>query len=134
MIYGKGSRGNYPSLSKFAKKLPLFPYVNNERSMLYIKNLCEFVRLMVENGEDGIFHPQNAEYSNTAEVVKLIAAANGKRVRTPKGFAWALRCMSPFTGLVNKAFGSLSYDMEISEYREEYRKYTLEESIKETET
>lgn len=42
MIYGKGSKGNYPTLAKLAKKLPLFPDVNNERSMLYIDNLCEF--------------------------------------------------------------------------------------------
>lgn len=28
MIYGKGSRGNDPLLSHFAKKLPFFPAVN----------------------------------------------------------------------------------------------------------
>ena len=44
MIYGKGSKGNYPQLSKFAQKLPLFPYIKNERSMLYIGNLTEFVK------------------------------------------------------------------------------------------
>lgn len=33
MIYGKGSKGNYPTLAKFAKKLPVFPNVDNERSM-----------------------------------------------------------------------------------------------------
>jgi UDP-glucose 4-epimerase len=38
--------------------------------------------------------------------------------------------MSHVTGLVNKAFGSLSYDMSISEYKENYRIATLEESIK----
>ena len=36
MIYGKGSKGNYPTLAKFAKKLPIFPKVKNERSMLYL--------------------------------------------------------------------------------------------------
>ncbi len=39
MIYGKGSKGNYPILSKFADKLPLFPYVKNKRSVLYVENL-----------------------------------------------------------------------------------------------
>lgn len=43
MIYGKGSKGNYPKLAKLAKKLPIFPNVDNERSMLYIENLCEFL-------------------------------------------------------------------------------------------
>ena len=39
MIYGKGSKGNYPLMSKMAQKLPIFPYVKNRRSMLYIDNL-----------------------------------------------------------------------------------------------
>ncbi len=43
MIYGKGSKGNYPVLAKMAKKLPVFPDIKNERSMLYIENLCEFL-------------------------------------------------------------------------------------------
>ncbi len=134
MIYGKGSKGNYPVLSKFVKKLPIFPYVKNERSMLYIENLCEFIRLMVENEEHGIFHPQNGEYSNTAELVKMIAKAHGKKIVIIKGFGWMLKIMSHMTGLVNKAFGSMSYDMELSEYKQNYRVCGLEESIERTET
>lgn len=133
MIYGKNSRGNYPILSKIAAKLPLFPMVNNSRSMLYIENLCEFVCLMIKNEENGTFHPQNAEYSNTSLLVKQIAQVKGKNVRLVKGFGWALKLASHFTGLVNKAFGNLCYDMSISEYKENYRKFTLEQSIKETE-
>lgn len=133
MIYGKGSKGNYPLLAKIAMKLPVFPYVKNERSMLYIENLCEFVRLMVENNEQGTFWPQNAEYSNTAELVKMIAESHGKNVRLVKGFVWALKIMSHATGLVNKAFGSLSYDQEMSAYEHEYRVVDLEESIRKAE-
>ena len=48
MIYGHGSKGNYPTLSKLARKLPIFPAVKNHRSMLYIDHLSEFVRLMIE--------------------------------------------------------------------------------------
>ena len=133
MIYGKNSKGNYPILSKMARKLPLFPYVKNERSMLYVENLCEFVRLMIENDENGIFWPQNERYSNTSELVRMIGAANGKRVRLVKGFGWALRILSPLTGLVNKAFGNLSYEMSMSEYKEDYRLYSIHQSIERTE-
>ncbi len=129
MIYGKGSKGNYPTLAKMARKMPIFPYVKNQRSMLYIENLCEFVRLMIENEEQGTFWPQNAEYSNTSELVKMIAEANGKKVFLIKGGTWVLKLMSHATGLVNKAFGNLSYDMSMSEYREEYRVKSLEKSI-----
>ena len=101
--------------------------------MLYIENLCEFVRLMVENKENGTFWPQNSEYTNTSEMVKMIAEAHGKKVHLIKGFGWALRGLSFFTGLVNKAFGSLSYDMELSEYKVDYRSATLKNSICRTE-
>ena len=133
MIYGPGSKGNYPVLSKLAQKLPMFPKVSNQRSMLYIGNLVEFVRLMVENHEQGIFWPQNAEYSNTSELVKQIAQVHNKHILLIPGLTWVLRIFSHITGLVDKAFGSLVYDKSLSEYREPYRILTLEQSIKETE-
>ena len=133
MIYGKGSKGNYPLLAKLALKLPLFPRVRNERSMLYIENLCEFVRLMIENEESGTFFPQNSEYSNTSELVKMIADAHGKKIKLVSGFTWLLKIMSHFTALVNKAFGNLTYEKSISEYKENYRVAELGDSVKRTE-
>ena len=133
MIYGMGSKGNYPLMSKMAQKLPAFPYVKNKRSMLYIENLCEFVRLMIENGERGTFWPQNREYSNTSEMVKMIGAAHGKNVHLIKGFEWSLKLLGLFTGLVDKAFGNLYYDKSLSVYKTNYRVCTLTESIKRTE-
>lgn len=133
MIYGPGCRGNYPVLAKLAVKLPVFPKVDNERSMLYVGNLAEFVRLMIKNREQGIFWPQNREYTNTTRMVQLIAAAHGKKIAPVGGVTWALKLMGMATGLVDKAFGSLSYDQSLSEYREEYRLTALEQSILETE-
>lgn len=133
MIFGKNSKGNYPLLSKLAQKLPVFPKVQNERSMLYIGNLVEFVRLMIENEEQGTFWPQNPQYSNTSDVIAKIAAAHGKHVVLIPGFGWALRLMSHLTGLVNKAFGNLSYDQQMSRYKVDYQKYSLEEAIQKTE-
>lgn len=133
MIYGKGSKGNYPLLAKLALKLPFFPRVQNERSMLYIENLCEFVRIMVENEESGTFFPQNSEYSNTSELVKMIAAAHGKKIKLVSGFTWLLKITSHFTALVNKAFGNLTYEKSISFYKTNYEVKKLTESIKESE-
>ena len=133
MIFGKGSKGNYPLLSKLARKLPAFPKVENCRSMLYIGNLVEFVRLMIENDECGTFWPQNPQYSNTSEVISLIAKAHDKRCVLIPGFGWALKLMSHATGLVNKAFGNLAYDQSMSEYKEPYQKYSLKEAIEKTE-
>ena len=133
MVYGRGSKGNYPILSKLARKLPLFPKVANCRSMIYIENLLEFVRLMVDNEESGVFWPQNAEYSDTSDLVKQIAAAHGRKILLVPGFTWALKLLSHVTGLVNKAFGSLYYDQALSAYRQPYCLKTLKESIEETE-
>lgn len=137
MIYGRNSKGNYPLLSKMARKLPFFPNVNNQRSMLYVGNLCKFLTLMIENEESGIFFPQNSEYVRTSEMVKLIAEAYGRRIRMLKVFNPCLQLLGTLGGkpgrLVNKAFGNMVYDKEMSEYREEYRVYGLEESIRLTE-
>lgn len=133
MIFGKGSKGNYPLLSKLARKLPAFPKVENKRSMLYIGNLVEFVRLMIENGEHGTFWPQNPQYSNTSEVISLIAKAHHKHCVLIPGFGRALKLMSHATGLVNKAFGNLAYDQSMSVYKEPYQKYSLQEAVEKTE-
>lgn len=134
MIYGKDSKGNFPILEKLALLLPVFPKVKNQRSMLYIGNLVEFVRLMIENEESGIFWPQNPEYSNTSEVVKMIAKYKGKKVVLLPGFSWVLKLLSHFTVLVNKAFGNLAYSKELGEYKQDYRRYTFAESIREAVT
>lgn len=133
MIYGRGGKGNFPVLEALAKKLPVFPKVENKRSMLYVGNLAEFVRLMIENEESGIFWPCNREWSNTSELVRAIAECHGKKVVLLPGFLWALKLLSPFSGYVDKAFGSLAYEEHLGDYRENYRLYSLEESIKETE-
>lgn len=64
MIYGKGSKGNYPELAK----LPVFPIVKNKWSMLHIDNLCQFVKLMIDHEGSGVFFPQNGEYTNTSDM------------------------------------------------------------------
>ncbi len=137
MIYGKDSKGNYPQLSKIAKKLPFFPKSKNRRSMLYIENLCEFVRLMIENEESGIFFPQNKEYTNTSELVKLIASANGHRIAIVPGTNWTIRIMMHAPGkagrLAQKAFGDSKYDMSLSRYKTEYQLFNLKQSILRTE-
>ena len=67
MIYGKGSKGNYPLLAKLARKLPFFPNVKNQRSMLYVGNLCKLIAEVILREKDGIFYPQNKEYVSPVE-------------------------------------------------------------------
>lgn len=138
MIYGKNSKGNYPKLAKMATKLPVFPVVNNKRSMLHIDNLCEFIRLMIVNEESGTFFPQNAEYVQTSEMVKKIAQVKGHHICMLRGVGWSLKLMMKFPGkigsLAQKAFGDSAYDMKMSEYKENYRIRNFQETIELTET
>lgn len=133
MIYGKGSKGNYPLLAKYACKFPVFPDVENCRSMLYIENLLEFVRLIIENNESGIFFPQNEEYVKTSVLVKEIAKVHGKRVFLTRIFNPFIHLMSKRVKLLNKVFGNLCYAKELSVYKGKYCRTNFEQSIKETE-
>lgn len=133
MIYGKGSKGNYPKLSNLAVKAPVFPDFENERSMLHIDNLCEFLRIMVDYDESGLFYPQNEEYVRTSEMVRSIAEIRGKKIWMTKLFNPLIRGMSSIS-IVRKVFGNLVYDKSISQYcRANYIVRTFRESIELTE-
>lgn len=132
MIYGKGSKGNYPRLSKLAQKTPAFPNINNQRSMLHIDNLSQFLKFMIDNEESGLFYPQNKEYVRTSDLVGKIAKYHNKKI-------WMTRLFNPFIRLlfkvntINKLFGNLTYDQKLSHYKENYQIRNLEESVKLTE-
>ncbi|MGI6696599.1 MAG: NAD-dependent epimerase/dehydratase family protein [Christensenellales bacterium] len=119
MIYGPGCKGNYPLLEKAALKLPFFPDVKNERSMLQIDKLCEYVKLMIDAQRSGIYFPQNSEYVCTSDMVKQIAYANGKRIHLTRVFNPLLRLLSGKLHVVDKVFGNLTYDenLEIKKYQ-----------------
>ena len=133
MIYGKGSKGNYPRLANMAKKIPVFPDVYNERSMLHIDNLCEFIKVMIDHEETGLYFPQNREYVKTSELVKTIAEVHGKKIWMTKVFNPMLKLLFGI-GIVNKVFGNLVYEKSMSDYdKANYRIRTFRESIELTE-
>lgn len=138
MIYGRGSKGNYQTLAKLARKLPIFPDIDNERSMLYIDNLCEFLGKLIMSGEGGIYFPQNAEYTKTSDMVRMIADESGKKVIISGLFnpAVGLSVHMPVKKikcLVNKAFGNMCYEQSLSTFTFDYRVKNLKESIEITE-
>ena len=134
MIYGRGSKGNYPKLAKMAQKIPVFPDIKNKRSMLHIDNLCECIRLVIENNEKGFFYPQNKEYVNTTHLVKGIAKVHNKKMISTKIFNPIIRITSKYIPLLNKIFGDLIYEESMSNYMDfQYCKRSFDESIRLTE-
>lgn len=129
MIYGKGCKGNYPRLAKLALKMPIFPDIKNQRSMIYIDNLCEFVKILVDDCSSGLFFPQNEEYVCTSEMVKLIAESHKKKLYTTKILNPIIRLLALRIGLVNKVFGNLVYEKSLSKYGKNYNVYDFKVSI-----
>ena len=133
MIYGEGSKGNYPKLSQFAKKTPLFPNYENQRSMLYVNHLAEFIRLMIDYEEQGMFFPQNKEYANTTQIVETVAKVSDNKVWMTKLFNPFIRLFSG-VNIIKKVFGNLAYDKNLSVYpKGNYQLYDFEETIRMTE-
>ncbi|NLN42291.1 MAG: NAD-dependent epimerase/dehydratase family protein [Clostridiales bacterium] len=131
MVYGKGCKGNYPRLANLAKTTPIFPDIDNQRSMIYVDNLNEFVRLLIDDSVSGLFFPQNKEYVKTSEMVKLIAEFHGKKIKFTRFFNLLLKLIN--IDIVNKVFGDLIYEKDISEYKKNYNIYDFIDSISLTE-
>ncbi|MCM3356557.1 NAD-dependent epimerase/dehydratase family protein [Psychrobacillus sp. MER TA 171] len=129
MIYGKNSKGNYPKLSKVARKTPFFPSIKNQRSMLHIDNLCEFIKLMIDNKESGLFFPQNQEYTETSEMVRMIGEVHGNNIRLIRMFNPLIVFFIERIDFLNKMFGNLVYDKELSSYKDVYQIRNFKESI-----
>jgi nucleoside-diphosphate-sugar epimerase len=131
LIYSENALGNFPRLVKIARILPIFPHIDNEQSMIYIDNICEFIRLVIENNDSGIFYPQNREYVNTTLMVKTIAEFSGKKIYTTKIFNPLLKLLSKKIRIINKAFGNLTYSKEMSDYLNyDYCVVDFKESLK----
>ncbi len=109
MVYGCGCKGNFGKLVRLAQRLPVFPRVDNQRSMVYIDNLCEFVRQGIETEQSGQFVPQDATYGNTTQIAQWIAQAEGKHLYVSGLWGLLLRPLFPVVPAVRKAFGTLIY-------------------------
>ena len=133
-LYGIGMKSHYNNLSDFARKHHIFPKVNNQRSMLYNKNLAEFVRLMIDNEENGVFWPQNKEYTSTVGIIKDVANFHGRKMTLIPVPLLVVKIGAKFLPALKKAFGNFTYDQSISAYKQEYRLFSYEESIREIES
>lgn len=129
MIYGPGCKGNFPRLAWLGVKMPIFPAWHNKRSMLFVDNLCEFVRQVILRGCQGTFYPQNQEYADTVEIVRYFAAKYNHKI-------WVTPLFNPVIGLLGnhvralgKMFSNSTYDMEMSRYDFNYQVKSLKDSF-----
>lgn len=133
-VYGRNCTGNYNTISKIAKRTPVFPTYRNRKSMIYIDNLCEFVRFVVDKQCGGIFTPQNKELVSTADLVREIASNAGHKIWFTSVLNWAIGPAVKFTRAARRAFADDCYAMELSDYWDyRYCVVDFKESIRRTE-
>lgn len=130
MIYGPNSKGNFPRLRKLALKTPVFPAYHNQRSMLYIDNLAEFVKQAILRELSGTFYPQNGELSDTVEIIRYFASAAGHKVWVTKSLNPFVKLGSHFVQALNKMFASYYYDPAMSTMDFDYQLVGFEDSLK----
>ena len=130
MIYGPGNKGNLPRLAWLATKVPVFPAWHNKRSMLHVNNLAEFVKQLILREMNGTFHPQNADLSDTVEIVRTVAKEKGHKI-------WITRLFNPFVWVgsfflppIPKMFADSYYVPEMSKFDFDYQVISFADSIK----
>lgn len=114
MVYGPGCKGNFPKLKKVAKILPVFPNIDNARSMIYIDNLCEFIKQVIDKEKSGVVYPQNEEYVSTKGIIQEMAKCMKKKMLVIKIFNPLLKMLSRKINYINKIFGNKVYDKKLS--------------------
>lgn len=133
MVYGADCPGNYKRLAKLAYKLPVFPKIKNQRSMIYIENLCECIcqQIFTSETQYDMICPQNAEYVNTTELVKEIRRAHGKGVLIVPFPQVLIRLCAAKISMAEKVFGDCYYEK--SKCCMDYQRWNFADSVRKTE-
>ena len=100
-----------------ALKLPALPYAypKIKQSTLYIDNLCELVRLIIENGETGLFMPQDKMAVSAVELLTAIIESMGKKISKSRLLGLGIYLLS-FLPIVKKAYGGVAYSEKMTAY------------------
>lgn len=114
MVYGEKCPGNYSRLKKLAKVLPVFPEVDNKRSMVHIDRLCQCIEREMGRAESGeqviIVHPQDKRPIKTTDLYMKMRSDMGKKTYTTRVFNIVIKVLEARIGIVRKLFGSCYYE------------------------
>lgn len=118
MVYGRKAKGSYCTLRKLAKYYPFFPKIENQKSVISIRQLCRFLEKVITEEKRGIFHPQDKEYLSTSVLAQKAGRDIGRTVWLlpfcPYLHGW-LKKKSKFW---RKSFGDLTVDKEIDRWQD----------------
>lgn len=109
MVYGEDCTGNYKALKKISLISPVFPYIENKRSVVNINKLCFEIFNIINEKRDGVFIVQDEDFMNTSLEVKKIAELSGKKIYLSRFLGDLLIKLGKKNKTINKVFGSLIY-------------------------
>lgn len=130
MIYGPGSKGNFPKLVKLVKKAFIFPNIQNKRSMLYIDNLSKMIEGTISNNLSGILFPQNPDIQSTTQITRFIRQIHGKRTLFTKLLNPFIYLTRNRVSVVNKLFSDSYYESTMSIELKDYCTIDMASSLK----
>lgn len=129
MVYGKGCKGNFQTVVKLVEKLPVFPAVHNERSLIYIDNLSSFVKMTVDKELSGTYFPRNKENADIYVMTQEIAKALNKKIYMSVILGFGVSVTKNLFGVTSKAFGDKVY-INTEEFNYDYCVVSFKDSIK----
>lgn len=82
IVYGYGVKANIKNLVNLVNKVPLLPFgkIKNNRSMIYIANLCHLVDQVITQNQSGVFLASDDEPLSTTRLIEHIAKNLDKKV------------------------------------------------------
>lgn len=110
MIYGPGCPGNYSLLSKLAKKTPVFPKINNRRSMIFVDHLSDIVAFIIKERKEGVFLVKNPKDVSTLKIVKEISENHNKAIYFSFIMGSLIKRFGNLFSVTKKLFGNVYFE------------------------
>lgn len=134
IVYGAGVKANIKNLINLIQKVPFLPFGNtkNQRSMVYVGNLCALLETILEQQASGIFLACDDKPLSTTQFIHEITAALEKKcylIDVPL-FETLLKYFKPT--FHQRLFGNLIVDNTETKKRLGFSNpYSIKEGIKE---
>ena len=133
IVYGFGVKANIKNLVNLVNKVPVLPFagIDNNRSMVYIGNLCYLIDTIIDKRQSGVFLAADDEPLSTTKLIQMIASALDKKIFLIKipFFETLLRLIKP--NFHKRLYGSLEVNNELTRKKLNFKnKFSVEEGIK----
>ena len=133
MVYGYKAPGNIKSLMRLIKKIPILPFANieNQRSFVYVGNLCAIIESLIEAKKGGVFLACDDTPLSTTQLIELIAQSMEKKIYLIQlpFFSKLLKWLKP--SIYQRLYESLAVDNSQTKRVLEFKNpYSAEEGIR----